>query len=123
MCRKLAEVGVRPRRRNAAVYRGPPLRSVPAQAEAVAVRGLGAHARVQALVNDPVFGLEEQLLDQHRLTKPRHPAAHPYLSFAVSAPKKTLFEPARPATLRDERGAVMPVPSRPQPHPSCRSRL
>jgi integrase len=29
---------------------------------------------MQALVHDPVLRLEQQLLDQHRLTEPRHPA-------------------------------------------------
>jgi hypothetical protein len=39
---------------------------------------------VQALVHDPVPGLEEQLLDQHRLAKPRHPGTHLMLRSGVT---------------------------------------
>ena len=49
---------------------------VPAEPEAVAVRRLHPHARVQALVDEPVLGLEQQLLDDHGLTRPCHPSAH-----------------------------------------------
>ena len=74
--RELAQVGVPPGRRDAVVDSRALARAVPAQTEAVAVGRLGAHASVQALVDDPVLGLEEQLLDQDRLPEPRHPATH-----------------------------------------------
>jgi hypothetical protein len=74
--RELAQVRVRPRRRDAAVDPRTVTGAVPAQTEPVAVRGLRAQPRVQALVDDPVLGLEEQLVHEHVLTQPRHPAAH-----------------------------------------------
>jgi hypothetical protein len=55
---ELAEVGIGPRGRDAAVQRRPVPRPVPAQPEAIAVSGLGTHPRVQTLVHDPVLGVE-----------------------------------------------------------------
>ena len=49
---------------------------VPAEAEAVAVRRLDALARVQALVDEPVICLEQQLLHEERVTEVCVPAAH-----------------------------------------------
>ena len=80
---ELAQVRVAPRGRDGVVDARAVAGAVPAQAEAVAVGRLGAHARVQALVDDPVLRLEQQLVDQHRLSEPSHPATHgsaPYLS-------------------------------------------
>ena len=76
---KLAEVGVTPGRRHAVVDARAFARAVPAEPEAVAVGGLGAHPGVQALVDQPVLRLEEELLDQHGLPRPRHPSAHLFL--------------------------------------------
>ena len=58
---------------------------VPAEAEAVAVGRLGSHASVQALVDDAVLGVEQQLFDEHRLPAPRHPATHVLLSSRSAA--------------------------------------
>ena len=52
---KLAQVGVTPSRRDAVVHARALAGAVPAEPEAVAVRGLGAHPRVQALVDQPVL--------------------------------------------------------------------
>jgi hypothetical protein len=73
---KLAEVGVAPGGRHAAIDARSLAGPVPAEPEPVAVGGLRAHARVEALIHDPVGALEEQLLDQHRLAQPRHPTTH-----------------------------------------------
>jgi hypothetical protein len=73
---QLAQVRVRPRRRDAVVQAGAVAAAVPAHAEPVAVGRLGAHAGVQALVDDAVLGVEQQFLHQHGLAQPRHPAAH-----------------------------------------------
>ena len=73
---ELAQVHISPGRPDAVVDRGAVARAVPAESEAVAVGRLGAHPRVQALVHDPVLGLEEQFVDQDRLSQPGHPATH-----------------------------------------------
>ena len=73
---ELVQVRVAPGGRDAVVDAGPGAAAVPAEAEAVAVRGLRAHPRVQALVDQSVRGLEEQLVDEDRLPGPRHPSAH-----------------------------------------------
>ena len=49
---------------------------VPADAEAVAVRRLGSEPRVQALVDQRMGGLVEELLQQNRRPRVREPAAH-----------------------------------------------
>jgi hypothetical protein len=74
--RELAQVGVRPGRRHAAVDAGALALPIPPDAESVAVGRLRAHPGVKALVDDPVLRIEQQLLDQHRLPEPSHPAAH-----------------------------------------------
>ena len=74
--RDLAQVRVAPGGRDAGVQGRAFAGAVPAEAEAVAVGGLRAQPGVQALIHDPVMGLEEQLVDQQRLPEPRHPAAH-----------------------------------------------
>ncbi len=56
--------------------------------EPVAVGRLGAHPRMQALIDQAVLGLEQELLDEHALPVPGHPAAHvlsPFLGFACRA--------------------------------------
>src|SRR5829696_2020733 len=73
---ELAQIGVAPGRGDAVVDARPVAGAVPAHAEAVTVRRLGAHPRVQALVDDPVLRLEQQFVDQHRLTQPPHPTTH-----------------------------------------------
>ena len=50
--------------------------AVPADAEAVAVRRLGTEPRMQALVDERVFGLVEQLLEQDWRSGVCEPAAH-----------------------------------------------
>jgi hypothetical protein len=75
--REVAQVDVTPRGGDAAIATGPTaVGPVPAQPEAVAVGRLDAHPGVQALVDQAVVGLEEQLVDSHRLTEERIPAAH-----------------------------------------------
>ena len=76
MCSKFAEIRVSPRRRDAPVHGRPFAAAVPAEAESVAVGRLGTHARVKALIDDPVLRLEEELFDQHGLAEPRHPPTH-----------------------------------------------
>src|SRR3954453_3106428 len=61
---------------NAAIDPRPLSDAVPAEAEPVAIGGLRAETRGQALVDQPVLGLEQQLVDQHRLPMPRHPSTH-----------------------------------------------
>ena len=78
---EVAQVGVPPRRGHAVVHARSFPGSVPAEPEAVAVCRLGAHAGVQALIDESVLGLKEQLLDQYRLPVPRHPPTHA-VSFA-----------------------------------------
>jgi hypothetical protein len=65
--------------------------AVPADPEAVAVRRFGAHPGVQALVDDPVVSLEQQLLDEDRLPVPGHPAAHRILLRC-----RSIIDPAPP---------------------------
>src|SRR5207247_8929572 len=60
--RKLLQVAVVPRGMGAAVNPWRLVLAVPADAEAVAVRRRRAHPRVQALVDQRVVALEEQLL-------------------------------------------------------------
>ena len=50
--------------------------AVPADAEAVAVRRLRTHRRVQALVDERVLRLVEQVLEKHGRPRIRKPAAH-----------------------------------------------
>ena len=75
---ELPQVRVGPRRRHAAVDGGRLPSPLPPQAEPVAVRRHRSQAGVQALVDDPVRRAEEQLVDEHRLPEPGHPAAHAY---------------------------------------------
>src|SRR3954468_3547038 len=89
--RQVAQVRVAPGGLHAAIDARALAYPVPAQAEAVAVGRLRAETRVQALVDEPVLGLEEQLVDQHRLPMPRHPSTHAPTLTAGSAPRLILF--------------------------------
>src|SRR3954468_9092279 len=76
---------------NAAIDPRPLSDAVPAEAEPVAIGGLRPETRVQALVDEPVLGLEEQLVDQHRLPMPRHPSTHEPTLTAGSPRRLILF--------------------------------
>src|SRR4051794_11003708 len=73
---ELAQVRIAPGGSDAVVDARAFAGAVPPDPEAVAVRRFGTHSRVQALVDDPVLGFEEQLLDEDGLPVPRHPATH-----------------------------------------------
>jgi hypothetical protein len=90
--RELAQVRVTPRRLDAAVDPRALARAIPAEAEAISVGRLRAHAGVQTLIDDPVRSLEQQLLDQHRLPEPCHPATHRSLlcSRSTSATRRAM---------------------------------
>jgi hypothetical protein len=64
MTRELAQIAVVPGRLDAVEQSRPLLRPVPADAETVAVRLLGAEPRVEALDDQGVLGAVEQLLEQ-----------------------------------------------------------
>src|SRR4029453_19603283 len=83
--RELFQVAVVPRGMRAAVEPGRPVLAVPADTEAVAVRGRGAHPRVQALVVRRVLALEEQLLALDRRSRVGEPAAHGARSLRLRA--------------------------------------
>src|SRR5215210_2939734 len=73
----LAEVAVVPGGLDAVENGGSfDVRGVPADAEAVAVRGIDAHAGVAALVYQGVRGLVEQPLDEDGRSRVGEPAAH-----------------------------------------------
>ena len=88
---ELAQVRVAPGRSDAVVDARAFAGAVPADPEAVSVRRFGTHSRVQALVDDPVLGLEEQLLDEDGLPVPCHPATHRILLRC-----RLIIEPAPP---------------------------
>ena len=81
---EVAKVRVPPCGRDAVIDARSLPGAVPAQPEPVAVGRLGAHAGVQALIDQAVLGLEEQLLDEHRLPVPRHPPTHRSLPFVTA---------------------------------------
>src|SRR5690242_1551246 len=74
--RQLAQVPVVPRGLDAAEDGRRLLLSVPADAEAVAVRLLGAEPRMEALDDQRVLGPVEKLLDGNRRSRVREPATH-----------------------------------------------
>jgi hypothetical protein len=88
---ELAQIRVAPGGRDAVVDARAVAVAVPAHPEAVAVGRLGAHARVQALVDDPVLGFEEQLVDKDGLPVPCHPTTHRILLRC-----RRIIEPAPP---------------------------
>src|SRR5262249_38110225 len=85
---EVAQVLIVPGRRAAAIDAGPLACSVPADSEAIAVGRLGPQPRVQALIDEAMLGLDEQLLDQHRLAMPRHPPTHSSLLSIAIPPRR-----------------------------------
>ena len=75
---EIAQVCVVPRGLDAAVAARRVLHPghVPAEPEPVPVGGLRAHARVQALVDQPVLGAEQHLIEHERLADIGIPATH-----------------------------------------------
>src|SRR5215207_1594939 len=72
----LAQITVVPRRLDAVEHAGGVPDAVPADAEPVTVGRLGPQPRMEALVDQRVFRLEEQLLKEHRRARVCEPAAH-----------------------------------------------
>src|SRR4051794_40236877 len=107
---------------NAAIDPRPLSDAVPAEAEPVAIGGLRAETRVQALVDQPVLGLEQQLVDQHRLPMPRHPSTHAPTMTGPPGPRlipfgRWTFAGRRPSTDRvagdvADRKELKSIPSR-----------
>jgi hypothetical protein len=71
----LAQVAIVPRRLDASEHTRA-VRAVPADAEAVAVRGLGTHARREALLDQRMLRAVQHLVHLDRLSVVREPAAH-----------------------------------------------
>src|SRR4029450_5368463 len=80
--------------------------AVPADAEAVAVGCCGAHAGMQALVDDGVLGLEEQLLGKDRVSGISHPSAHGLSEAPLNAAGITLHGGYRRPISRQKRAEV-----------------
>ncbi len=100
--RQVAQVRVAPGGRHAAVAPGVRVAvAVPAEPEAVAVGGLGAHAGVQALVDQPVRGAEEQLVRGDRLPEPCVPSAHAAAPLYSGARTTRTGRPVRRSSSRD----------------------
>ncbi len=73
---ELVEVPVVPGGLDAVERAGRVADAVPPDPEAVPVRRLGSHRRVQALVDERVLRLVEELLQEHRRARVREPTAH-----------------------------------------------
>jgi len=76
LARQLAKVAVAPHRVDALEQRRLVALAIPANAEAIAIRGVRTEPRVQALVDQRVLGLVKQVLEKQRPSRIGNPAAH-----------------------------------------------
>src|SRR5215217_2120762 len=91
LARNFPQVPVVPRRLDALEHRGFDALAVPANPEAVAVGCGGAHAGVEALVNDRVLRFEEQLLGEDWVSGIGHPSTH---VLSEAPPKRRRHHPS-----------------------------
>ena len=87
----LPQVPVVPRRFDALEQCRLDALAVPADPEAVAVGCRGAHAGVEALVDDRVLRSEQQLFGEDRVSGVRHPSTH---ALSEAPPKRRRHHPS-----------------------------